>query len=263
MKNSPAQAKPTPSGENAAAKPADDRQPPSTWRDLLLYLAAGFVVFPLATLGVSTLLRDSWQSSLLIPLAFYLLNALILAGSVYLLGVRRGKISWSSIGFLPARWRWRWLSTLVTATLLLLPIRMLLGLGVQSLIEGSLESLEARTQILTAGETLSWTSFALTFLGAGLLAPVSEELYFRGLLHGWFRSRLRFWPRVLVSSAIFGLAHLDSPAVAASSFVLGLGNAVAYELSDSLWPPIAMHITTNTLAVILLYLGLLLDRLLL
>ena len=86
-----------------------------------------------------------------------------------------------------------------------------------------------------------------------MLAPISEELYFRGLIHRWFQSRLRFWPRVLLSSAIFGLAHFDSIGVAVSSFMLGLINAVAYERSESVWLPIAIHMITNSFGVILLY----------
>ena len=94
----------------------------------------------------------------------------------------------------------------------------------------------------------------MTFLGVGLLAPVSEELYFRGLLHGWFRSRrFAFWLRVLLSSTLFAVAHFDSVAVVASSFVLGVANALLYEWSRSIWVPIAMHVLTNSIAVELLY----------
>jgi membrane protease YdiL (CAAX protease family) len=98
----------------------------------------------------------------------------------------------------------------------------------------------------------------LNLIGAGLLVPIAEELYFRGLLYGWLKTRLGFWLRVLISSAIFGLAHFDSIAVVASSFVLGMVNAVAYEKSKSLWLPIAIHMVTNSAAIILLYLAMVL-----
>ena len=120
-----------------------------------------------------------------------------------------------------------------------------------------MSGIQARADVITAGMRFSWINFALTFLGAGLLAPISEELYFRGLLHGWFRSRrFVFWLRVLLSSILFGLAHFDSLAVVVSSFVLGLANALFYEWSKSIWVPIAMHVITNSVAVVLLYVAL-------
>jgi len=232
---------------------------PSTWLDLALYLASGFGLFLLATLGAA-LLFDG-QNTLLASFTLYLLNVLCLVGTVYLLGVRRDKTSWAEMGFLPPVWRWEWLAIAVVVTVALIPIRGLLGLLVQLVLEGGLDSLQARSDVLLAGGDLSWVSFLLTLLGAGLLAPISEELYFRGLIHRWFQTRLRFWPRILLSSVIFGLAHVDSVAVVASSFVLGLANAIAYEKSESLWLPIAMHTLTNCIGVILLYLALALGQL--
>lgn len=225
---------------------------PSTWLDLILYLAAGFGLFSLAAFGMALIFREF---SVLTSLALYLLNVLFLTGTVYVLGVRRGKTTWSEIGFLPVVWRWEWLLVALGISVVFIPVRLLVGLAIQLLFEGGLESLQGRADILLAWGGFSWINFILTLLGAGLIAPISEELYFRGLIHRWFQSRLRFWPRVVLSSAIFGLAHSDSVAVIASSFVLGLVNAVAYERSKSLWLPIAMHMITNSIGVILLYLG--------
>jgi len=225
---------------------------PSTGLDLALYLAAGFILFPLATFGLALILK---QISILASLALYLLNALFLGGAVYLLGVRRGKTSWAEMGFLPVVWRWEWLLVAVFVSIVSIPVRGLLGLVIQFLLEGGLESLQARSAIISAGSSFSWVNFFLTLVGAGLIVPISEELYFRGLLHRWFQSRLGFRARVLLSSAIFGLAHFDSVAVVAASFVLGLVNAIAYERSKSLWLPIAMHVITNCFSVTLLYLA--------
>jgi len=152
--------------------------------------------------------------------------------------------------------QWRWLLAALAVSAALIPLRIFVGYVVLLLAEGGIESVQARVDLISVGMSFSWANFALTFLGAGLLAPISEELYFRGLLHGWFRSRFGFWVRVLLSSTLFGLAHFDSLAVVASSFVLGVANALLYERSKSIWVPIAMHALTNSVAVILLYLAL-------
>jgi membrane protease YdiL (CAAX protease family) len=224
---------------------------PAAWLDLILYLVGGFGLFLLVSIGSAYLFTEI---SILASLALYLLNFLILAGAVYVLGVRRGKISWEGIGFLPPKVQWWWLLVAVAVSVALIPLRIALGYGVLRLVEGGMEGVQARADLISAGMSFSWINFALTFVGAGVLAPISEELYFRGLLHGWFKSRrFAFWLRVLLSSVLFALAHFDSLAVVASSFVLGVANAALYERSKSIWVPIAMHVTTNGIAVVLLY----------
>lgn len=223
-----------------------------TWIDLALYLAGGFGLYLIAGIVLGLLMQSiSVDLSALV----YLLNVLFLGGSFYVLGVRRGKIRWEQNGLWPAIWRWRWLAGALGLSLLMLPVRALLGLGIQIALEGNLDSLQGRTDLLLSGGSFSWSGLIITMIGAGILAPIAEELYFRGLLHGWFRSRLSFWPSVLLSSLLFGLAHFDSVAVIVSSLLLGIVNALILEKKKSLWFPIAIHICTNSVAVGLAYLA--------
>jgi membrane protease YdiL (CAAX protease family) len=235
------------------AQPASQTKPAS-WLDLPLYLVGGFGLLMLASAGAGFVFQEV---SILASVVLYLLNFLTLAGAVCVWGVRRGKVTWAEMGFLPPRVQWWWLLAAIAASAVLIPLRMVLGYMVLWLVEGGLAGIQARADLISVGMSFSWINFALTFLGAGLLAPVSEELYFRGLLHGWFKSRrFRLWVRVLLSSALFALAHFDSLAVVVSSFVLGLANALFYEWSKSIWVPITMHVITNSLAVVLLYVAL-------
>ena len=228
---------------------------PQNWLDLLLYLLVGFGSFILVSALISQLFSElSLGASFLLFLA----NFVCLMGTTYLLGVRRGKISWAGLGLRPLRWNWQWLLIGIGAAILLLPGRAVLGLVVQMLVEGNLDSLQARSDIITGGVfEFSWLGFLSTFIGVGLLVPISEELYFRGLLHSWFWGRGgRFWLRVLVSGGIFALAHADSISVVAASYVVGIVNAIAYERTQSLFIPIIIHLTTNSTAVLLLYVAL-------
>ncbi len=106
---------------------------------------------------------------------------------------------------------------------------------------------------LIAPESFSWGGFLITLLGAGILVPISEELFFRGALFTWFRGRYNFPIAMLASSLLFAFGHIDTIGVVASSFVLGLVNAYMFEKSKTLWAPILMHITTNSFAVLLIY----------
>lgn len=239
----------------SAAERSDNRPTPQSWLDLALYLLVGVGSFLL----VSTLIASQFQElSLGASFLLFLANFICLGGTTYLLGIRRGKISWAQLGLRPLRWRWQWLLIGVGLAVLLLPGRALLGLLVQWAIEGNFDSLQARSDLIMGGALeFSWIGFFSTLVGVGILAPISEELYFRGLLHTWFWSKTdRVWLRVLASSALFALAHADSISVVAASSVIGVVNALAYERTRSLFIPIVIHITTNSAAVLLLYLSL-------
>ena len=91
-----------------------------------------------------------------------------------------------------------------------------------------------------------------SILTVGLLAPVAEELFFRGLLYGSIRKRgdsarnqkLIVWTSVIISSAIFSAIHFQLllfPAL----FVVGMIFALIYERSQRLAPAIWAHIGFN------------------
>jgi len=92
-------------------------------------------------------------------------------------------------------------------------------------------------------------------IAAGVLiiavAPVAEEVFFRGFMYGGLRSRLPVWAAALISSGIFGLLHYtdpDSIAVVPQLALLGVLLAWLYERTGSLWPPIILHVLNNAIA---------------
>jgi len=224
----------------------------STWLDLVIYIFGGFGLFALASFGVGLLFIDTEPNLLMISLAI-LLNVIFIGGSVYFLGVLRGKTSWEEMGLIPIKLKWEWILLAIGLAVGLMPLRALVGLIFQLVIEGNFDSLQARADIFSPGTEFSWPYFLVTLIGAGILGPISEELYFRGLIHRWFMPRLGFTSRVLASSIFFGLGHIDSVGVLASSFIMGIVLAVVYEKTESLWVPIAIHIFTNSIAVTALY----------
>jgi membrane protease YdiL (CAAX protease family) len=94
---------------------------------------------------------------------------------------------------------------------------------------------------------------ALTMLlYGGFVVPLTEELFFRGLVFRWLRQRLDFWPAAFVSAAVFGVAH-GSADKAVISGLLGLALAWLFERSRSLAPAILLHQTFNSLALMLTF----------
>lgn len=89
-----------------------------------------------------------------------------------------------------------------------------------------------------------------------VLAPITEELLFRGLLLRSFMRRLSFWPAALLSTALFGAFHvyevhtlLGAVTLAVSVSVLGLGNCYLVRISGRLAPGIMVHAAFNAVAV--------------
>ena len=94
----------------------------------------------------------------------------------------------------------------------------------------------------------------LALLLGGVVAPVAEEIFFRGYLYTGMRARWGVGWALAVSSLIFALIHL-TPGVLPPLFIMGLLLAYLYERSDSLWPSILLHATINSIAFIGMYIS--------
>jgi membrane protease YdiL (CAAX protease family) len=93
-----------------------------------------------------------------------------------------------------------------------------------------------------------WIAHALI---AVIVAPVVEEVLFRGvLMHRW---ALKWGTRtgVLVSSALFAIGHVEL----LGHFLFGLAMAALYLRTRSLWVPIAAHALNNFLVSALMLPG--------
>jgi len=82
-----------------------------------------------------------------------------------------------------------------------------------------------------------------------ILAPLAEELVFRGLLYGWLAGRWGGSVAWLVSSLAFAAAHVE-PAHAILVLPLGLWFGWLRRRFDSLWPSLVAHTANNGLAVV-------------
>jgi membrane protease YdiL (CAAX protease family) len=95
----------------------------------------------------------------------------------------------------------------------------------------------------------------LSFITVGFLAPIQEEMMFRGLLLlSFFHTRLWFWGAAFLTSVLFALIHNFSTNIFlhAPYIVMGLAFAWALRWTGSLWAPILMHSFKNSVAVIAL-----------
>jgi len=90
----------------------------------------------------------------------------------------------------------------------------------------------------------SHMSLAAFLLVGGLISPVAEEMFFRGILFGFLR-RWGAWVAVGGSTLLFVLAHAPARSVPLPQLVGGLLFAWAYEKEKNLLVPITIHALGN------------------
>ena len=87
-----------------------------------------------------------------------------------------------------------------------------------------------------------------------ILPPIGEETLMRGYLYSGLRSRLHFWPALLITSLLFGAAHLSTGvsgplwAAAVDTFILSAVLVYLRERTGALYAPIMLHGLNNLVA---------------
>jgi membrane protease YdiL (CAAX protease family) len=104
-------------------------------------------------------------------------------------------------------------------------------------------------------------SLLLMLLSVAVLAPVVEELFFRGFLFGLYRRRQPVWVAYLVAGLVFSLLHVQPSLMNPSQmaglgvgvFVLGTLLAWVYQSTGSLLPGMLAHAINNATGLVVLY----------
>ena len=161
-------------------------------------------------------------------------------------GLRRG------LGLSPHRWPLDAFRSAVAALAVLPLVWVALVAGtafVQWLVEaGLLKEMPLKHPLLTFAAQAGPGWAAVAIVAAIVLAPLGEELFFRGLLQSMFRRYFgRPWLGIVSASILFALAHQgqfqDWPALAVLGIVLGYN----YERTGRLTAPILTHALFNAM----------------
>jgi membrane protease YdiL (CAAX protease family) len=108
---------------------------------------------------------------------------------------------------------------------------------------------------LTGGGNFSWIALILALITASIVAPIVEELFFRGMLYGWLRTRWNPVGGIILSGTLFSLAH-GIALIFASILVVGITLAIVYEKTKSTLATMAIHSTFNTIGVLVVFIQL-------
>lgn len=110
-------------------------------------------------------------------------------------------------------------------------------------------------QQVTGFEGLSQNyEYALAFLTLVIIAPIAEEVLFRGYLFGKLRKVAPVWVAILITSVLFGIVHLAWN-VGIDVFALSVVMCLVTIWSKSLWPAIIIHMAKNFIAFYFLFIN--------
>jgi membrane protease YdiL (CAAX protease family) len=238
-----------------------DGRPRSTWGwfeavgvYLLAFLAGGFAAIPvLALLGETSVNGAIGQSEILATIV-----ADVVMVGVLVFWLARWHREWRAAMVLPpARQRiWRDLLFGAVAGLILVPAVGLISGGIAAIFREAVGHQVSVPEQVAPG--LSPLASGFLVLLAVAIAPISEELFFRGVLFRTVRDRHGFWPAALASAIPFGLVHyVPSPAIDALVLQLtmvftGIGLAWIYERRGSIVASMAAHVAFNVVGLVVI-----------
>jgi len=105
--------------------------------------------------------------------------------------------------------------------------------------------------VAVKGVNYKWEFGLLAVLG-GVVAPIKEEMLFRGLMYPPLRQALGKGKGMLLTGLLFAGFHFDAVRFL-PLFIGGVVLAWVYERSSSIWPTIVAHGTWNILMAVALW----------
>jgi len=92
---------------------------------------------------------------------------------------------------------------------------------------------------------------AVAIFAGVVLAPIAEEVFFRGLLQSMVRKYTQSaWAGILAASLLFALAHYSNPQTIPALFALGVVLGYNYARCGRLLAPILTHAIFNAVSII-------------
>lgn len=178
----------------------------------------------------------------------YLVTIAIIIGVPWLLKISRTTkkdigltrpMSWSDIGFAPLGF----IVYLLIAALLVYVVGALLpGIDLK------------QTQETGYDNVTKYYQYILVLVSLVVIAPIAEEIIFRGYLYGKLRKIVPIWIAMPLVSVIFGLVH-GQWNVAIDVFCLSLILCTLREITGNIWAGILLHMLKNGIAFYVLFIS--------
>ncbi|MCA1033198.1 CPBP family intramembrane metalloprotease [Bacillus infantis] len=219
------------------------------WREFILLMLLEFIiVIGVVKLIVQPLYAEWLKDDLYAGTLTGLTIAVILMAGVYFTALRPKRLSWREVGvkgFALKDWK---LIGLYSAVLLAGAVIIVV---LTSFIGNTWEN--SKTEAMQ--QNVTFFTVLIAFISAAVISPIYEEIFYRGFLYRWLRTRMGLKGALLLSSLIFTIIHIPTYNVMPVNFFSGILFALAYERTGSIWPPVLIHGLTNGFMVLLTSLG--------
>ena len=110
-------------------------------------------------------------------------------------------------------------------------------------------NLQTNDQVILEHAKYAPISTYATLLVAVFVAPICEEIFFRGFVFSGLRQAMPLGWAIFLSALLFAVAHAD-PGSFAVLFIIGLALAFLRWRTRSLWHGIALHLLNNGLGAL-------------
>lgn len=141
------------------------------------------------------------------------------------------------------------LYAVLAAPVVLTSVTVLLHLA--SMFGGNATPRSSLEPLASSSRRLDWLALAVL---AVAVAPVAEEMFFRGMLYNALRRRLGPISAVPIQAVVFAFAHPFGVQERVAVGLIGVFLASLYEWRRTLIAPIALHFWMNALAVGMMFL---------
>lgn len=101
-------------------------------------------------------------------------------------------------------------------------------------------------------EYLLNTSYIFIFISTCIIAPIFEEVLYRGVLLNGLLKKYNYKKAIIYSALIFGIAHMNLPQ-GVNAFFLGVIIGLAYYYTRSIYLCMTMHFVNNFLVNFVVY----------
>ncbi len=208
---------------------------------LLALVLTTLVIFGAAVAGILFLPGGRELAVNVLAVTLFVHGAAMLA--VLHWGLRRAGSGWRELGFHRPTSRMLHLFWQV-------PLIFLVVITVQGLVftlSGEVPEDGGGVDAVLVGVGPGLTIIAI--IGIAILTPIWEEAAFRGIIYGGLKRRLGLIAAALISATLFAVAH-GVPILLPYMVTMGLAFVYLREFHRTLWAPIVMHASVNTLAAL-------------
>ena len=150
------------------------------------------------------------------------------------------------VQWLGMRWQgWPWLLLMGPGTVVLMWVIFagLYSMGYNELMESlGVKQVQDTVELFQKNEDV--VVLVLMGVTAVIVAPICEEVVFRGYLYPVLKKFNGLWVGAVVSALIFSAAH-GSMSALLPLFIFGLALVYLYERTGSIWAPMVVHFLFN------------------